>query len=113
MIMRREIVLGVGLAIGAVAADAPSFDATRYLSHIKYLASPELKGRASGSPELEKAAKYIADAFKADGLQPVGGSYLEPFEVTTSSKLGKGNSLESTVGGDLETLQANCFFRRA
>ena len=91
----------------SLAATAPSLDAERYLAHIRYLASPEMKGRASGSPELEKAAKYIADKFHADGLRTVGGSYLEPFEVTTSSKLGKGNRLESVRGGESETLQLN------
>ena len=42
----------------AAAADlpVPKFDPQRYLAHIKYLASPELKGRESGSPELGKAA---------------------------------------------------------
>ena len=38
------------------AAAAGAFDADRYLDHIKFLASPEMKGRATGSPELEKAA---------------------------------------------------------
>jgi len=103
----RSLFLLAALAFASQAAEAPSFNADRYLAHIKFLASPEMKGRASGSPELEKAAKYIADLFRADGLQTVGGSYLEPFEVTTSSRLGKANSFESVVSGDLETLQVN------
>ena len=69
----RRIPLFFGTCALLCAADA-SFNATRYLDHIKYLASPELKGRATGSPELEKAAKYIADQFRADGLQPPPGS---------------------------------------
>jgi hypothetical protein len=88
-----------------VGLQAPSFDAERYLDHIRYLASPELKGRASGSPELEKAAKYIADKFRADGLKMPEGGYQQPFEIATSSKLGKGNRFESVVAGDTETLQ--------
>ena len=64
-----------------------------------------MKGRASGSPELEKAAKYIADKFRADGLKPLGGSYLQPFEIATSSKLGKNNQFESVRAGEIETLQ--------
>ena len=48
-----------------------------YLDHIKYLASPELKGRATGSPELEKAASYIAAQFKAAGLKPGGAKKRE------------------------------------
>ena len=42
-----------------------------YLAEVTYLASPELKGRATGSPELEKAATYIAGQFKSFGLKPV------------------------------------------
>lgn len=101
----RFAIPAVLAAVCLVAAEAPSFDAARYLAHIQYLASPELKGRASGSPELEKAAKYIADHFRADGLRPVSGSYLEPFEINLSSKLGRNNRFESVVNGELATLQ--------
>ena len=110
--VRRALIISGLAAAGLLALEAPSFDATRYLAHIKYLASPEMKGRASGSPELEQAAKYIADHFQGDRLSPVvlspeGGSYLEPFEITTSSKLGTGNSFESVRQGEIETLQLN------
>lgn len=65
-----------------------------YLDNVKYLASPELKGRATGSPELEKAAQFIAGKFQSFGLKPVSGkSYLQPFTVTTNAHLGPGNSL--------------------
>jgi len=95
------------LSAALVWAAAPSFDADRYLGHIKYLASPELKGRATGSPELEKAAQYIVEQFRADGLQPPPGatSYLQPFEVTTSAKLGRANSFQFTLRGDSQNLQ--------
>ena len=105
--IRRAGVLLFAVAAYSIAVEQPSFDADRYLAHIKFLASPEMKGRASGSPELEKAARYIADKFRADGLKPVGGGYLQPFEITTSSKLGKNNQFESVRGGELETLQVN------
>ena len=103
--IRRTVVALFAVAVGLVAVEVPSFDADRYLAHIKFLASPEMKGRASGSPELEKAAKYIEDKFHADGLKPLGGSYLQPFEVATSSKLGKNNQFESVRAGEIENLQ--------
>ena len=86
-----------------------SFDAARYLEHIKFLASPELKGRATGSPELEKAGKYIADQFRADGLLPPAGSsgYLQPFDVTTSAALGHANRFEVSAGADSQDLELN------
>ena len=46
------------LAPWAYGADA-KVDPNLYLNDVKYLASPELKGRATGSPELETAAGFI------------------------------------------------------
>ena len=101
--MTRKLrnIAGLGLAVLVAAAaysatsGAPAFDPDRYLGHIKFLASPEMRGRESGSPELEKAAQYIAAQFRADGLKPVDGkSYLQPFEVTTMAKMGRANRFE-------------------
>lgn len=73
----------------------PKLEADRYLNDVKYLASDALKGRATGSPELEKAADYIAREFKKAGLKPVDGkSYFQRFPVTTDARLGKANHLE-------------------
>ncbi len=108
MIRRNwKVVFVAGAAVFAFGAAAPSFDPARYLDHIKFLASPELKGRATGSPELEKAGRYIVDRFRADGLQPVAGSagFLQPFPVTTSAKLGRANRFEVSAGADSQDLQ--------
>ncbi len=104
---RRLLLFGTACAAaGLLAAASADFTPDRYLDHIKFLASPELKGRETGSPELEKAAEYIARQFRADGLKPVDGkSYQQPFSVTTSAKLGKANKLEVTEGGQLQVLQ--------
>lgn len=40
--------------------------------HITYLASDKMKGRQTGSPEIEKAAQYIEGEFKKYGLKPKG-----------------------------------------
>jgi hypothetical protein len=94
-------------AIGVGVVGATSFEPDRYLDHIKFLASPELKGRATGSPELARAAAYIAEQFRADGLQPPPGakSFLQPFDVTASAKLGRSNRFQFTNGGETVTLQ--------
>jgi hypothetical protein len=100
--LRTALVLVAGLCGAAV-----SFEPDRYLDHIKFLASPELKGRATGSPELEKAARYIADRFKADGLQPPPGAkgYFQAFDVTTSARLGKSNRFDFSSDGESQSLQ--------
>jgi hypothetical protein len=103
---------GCLLLLALQAAPPPTtttagIDPQRYLSHIKYLASPEMRGRATGSPELEKAADYIAAQFRAIGLKPVDGkSYLQAFSVTTNAKLGHGNRFKYIESGNNTSLKA-------
>ena len=126
--MRRSAIF----ALFAAALQASDIAADKYLAHIKFLASPELKGRRTGTPELEKAAAYIARQFHAVGLKPVGGSakgadgrrqtgekrtvsldgaldaapvlrdslkgYMQEFEITARTGLGKGNKLSLVIG---------------
>jgi Zn-dependent M28 family amino/carboxypeptidase len=100
------------LLLAAIAAPAPTtetggIDPQRYLEHIKYLASADMRGRATGSPELEKAADYIAAQFRAIGLQPVDHkSYFQAFEVTTNARMGRGNRFESVESGKTIGLKA-------
>jgi Peptidase family M28/PDZ domain/PA domain len=75
------------------AGSAGDISPDAYLRHIKYLSSPELKGRLTGTPELNRAADYIASQFGHVGLQPVGGSYFQPFEVTARTGLSDGDIL--------------------
>ena len=80
----------------AAKETVPAFSADRYLTHIKYLASPELKGRGTGSPELEKAAQYIEAQFRSFGLKPVPGhGYEQDFQVTTNARMGPANALSA------------------
>jgi Zn-dependent M28 family amino/carboxypeptidase len=63
----------------AAQEEAKSIDPERLRQSDKTLASDAFEGRAPGQPGGEKAAKYIADAFKAAGLEPAGdnGSYFQ------------------------------------
>ena len=97
------------LYVAALAATAatPTVDPQQYLNDVKYLASPELRGRLTGSPELEKAAAFIAGKFKEFGIKPADGkNYLQPFEVTANSKLGKANHFQVTENG--KTIHLKC-----
>lgn len=78
----------------------------QYLSHIKYLASPEMRGRGDGTPQLEKASQYIEKQFRAFRLAPVGGSYLQEFPVTTNARIGPKNSFEFVDEGKTHRLKA-------
>jgi hypothetical protein len=51
--------------------------------HAYYLASDELEGRCAGYAGCDKAAAYIADAFKNAGLKPAGdtGGWFQKFRL--------------------------------
>jgi len=91
----RKVLFSFLLLATVLSAATPPIDADRLLGHIKFLASDDLKGRASGSPELERAADYIAQQFRAIGLKPGGddGTWFEPFQLVAGLTVGAGNSL--------------------
>src|SRR5512143_880700 len=79
----------VTLACSGRAADpgpgAPSKKALETISvedarrHLAFLASDGMKGRNTPSPELIEAGAYISGEFRNIGLEPVNGSYYQPF----------------------------------
>ena len=71
--------LGAVLCLAAClfASDA-KIDPNLYLEDVKYLASPALKGRASGSPELETAAGYLARKYRETIQESPSGSPSMP-----------------------------------
>jgi len=66
--------------------------------HINFLASDSLKGRDTPSPELDRAAEYIAAAFKRLGLKPVRNSHFNNFNLSII-RLGKENAFAVTADG--------------
>jgi len=100
-----------GFAIGACAQKnataikySKTVNAELARKHLSILASDEFEGRETGKLGAAKAAKYIADEFKALGLQaPVKGSYfldvaiVEP-SFTVNSLTANGKSY--TIGTD-------------
>lgn len=86
-------------------------DAERLRQHVKTLASDAFEGRAPGQPGGEKAAQYIADSFKASGLEPAGsnGTYFQKVPMvgvktdpksTFSLVPAKGEPMNLTFGTD-------------
>ncbi len=55
-----------------------------------WLACDEMKGRKNGSPEIKKAAEYIAEAYKRAGLKPYSSEtgYLQEYIITGRNKSG-------------------------
>jgi len=95
----------LAILTAALGLWAAAIDPQRYLAEVKYLASPELKGRGTGAPGLEKAADYIARQFQAAGLQLLEGSYYQRFPVTTNARLGPGNRFSYEEKGRRRTLK--------
>ena len=102
--MRRRLLLLIPLALAAAPPDA--VNPQSYIGDVRFLASPELKGRATGSPELEKAASFIASQFMSFGLKPADGKNFElEFPVTINAYLGPGNHFNFQDSGSSGALQ--------
>jgi len=51
-------------------------------AYVSFLASPDMKGRLNGEPELNIATNYLESQAKLLGLKPANGSsYLQPYSV--------------------------------
>ncbi len=56
----------------APVSAAPNFDGKSWWEYVKVLAADDMEGRETGSEGLRKAAAYIVEQLKADGLEPAG-----------------------------------------
>ncbi len=75
--------------------------ASQTQARINYLASDEMRGRDTPSPELEAAADYLAKEFEAFGLKPAGdaGGYIQRYPYT-KVMIDRGSiELEMIAGG--------------
>ena len=72
----------------ALANLEPVFSSKNMMADIEYLASAKMKGRGLGTPELDEAALYIADAFAQAGLQPAGdlNTYFQSWTADVKDK---------------------------
>jgi Peptidase family M28/PDZ domain/PA domain len=99
-------VAGLLFALASPAIAQKPFDdpvLERMRKDIFFLASPECEGRGIETKGIEKAADYVADAFKKAGLKPAmkDGSYFQPFNVVMESKLGNPTKLTLTGPKDV------------
>ncbi len=102
----------------SIAAEKTAEDA--WFAHVQFLASDDLKGRLTGTPDFLRAVDYVEAQFKAIGLKPAGTEgYRQPvgfrkiatdvehskFEIvrpdgtSESLKLGQGIALSPHVDG--------------
>jgi len=74
-------------------SQSPEITAAELESHVRFLASDDLEGRASGTEGNRAAAAYIAREFEKYGLLPGGdnGTYFQTFEFVSSVRAGEQN----------------------
>lgn len=79
--------------------------------HVAWLASDALRGRRSGTPSADRAARYLANEFGRYGLEGIGddGGYLQAFEFVADVDLGRENGL--MIEGPAERLSIDTDWR--
>lgn len=89
---------------GAVEV-APS--RTRIRAHLRFLADDQLRGRGTGSPEYEIAARYVAAQLDGLGLEAAGvdGSFLQPVPLRGVRIDAASASVEIRRGADVTPLE--------
>src|SRR5579863_2507162 len=99
---RNSAALAAAVALAAGVLLAASGDnGSRWWSYVEYLASDQMQGRQTGSPEHRKAAEYVAAQFQRDGLKPAGesGGYIQPVRFKTLEIDESHSSLTLVRGG--------------
>jgi Zn-dependent M28 family amino/carboxypeptidase len=83
----KPITLITGFLLTSTTAFAQQIKVADVTKTISFLASDEMRGRPVYSPEIDKAADFIAAEFKKAGLLPFGGSsYLQSFVMVSATQ---------------------------
>jgi hypothetical protein len=72
-------------AQAAQTAKLPEISSQAMLETIGYLASDELAGRYTLSPEIETAAQWLAKRYEEAGLQAAGEKFIVPYALNTGA----------------------------
>jgi hypothetical protein len=75
--------------IAPSAVPAPLFvDSDRLFADVRALSAPAMEGRLTGSEGGRRARAFILERMRTTGLEPVNGSYEQPFAFTRRSLRG-------------------------
>jgi len=92
------------LAGSAQSTFSAGIDTQLLLRDLQVLSSDDMQGRLIGSPGGIKARGYIVERFKAIGLDPFSGSYLQPVVLTLDGRGGRGEQHGANVVGRIRGL---------
>ena len=57
------------------------FDAAALLRDIQTLSADDMEGRSTDRPSMQKAREYVEKRFRESGIQPLGTSFKQEFEI--------------------------------
>lgn len=93
-----------------IALTKKNVDTDEVAAHVWFLAADELRGRDTGSPEIDIAAAYIAAQYRKYGVKPIEGSYYQQVDLESKSAPTKGSftfgDLVFSQGKELLTMEA-------
>ncbi|MGD0483181.1 MAG: hypothetical protein ABSB58_00860, partial [Gemmatimonadales bacterium] len=99
----------------ALRASVETITEADFRRRLAVIADDSMRGRATPSPELEKTAAYIADAFRRFGLRPGGdgGTFIQrypiqrtqPDSASALTATGPGVRSRWALGSDLAVLE--------
>jgi len=88
------VCLSLLFAAAVSAQSVPNFDGKSWWEYVKVLADDNMEGRETGSPGYQRAAAYVVDQLKKDGLQPAGNKgYYQPVKFISRQIDESGSSL--------------------
>ena len=87
---QRKVIENVTSSVTALESEA----------HMSFLASDEMRGRDTGSPEIDIAANYISTQLRIFGAKPVQGD-SNYFQEVRLEKIIPATSASLTVGTDV------------
>jgi hypothetical protein len=100
------------IVLPAVPPTVDTISPTELRMHLEFLASPELGGRYTLSPNFGIAARYLATRLEADGFRGAGenGSFMQPFEVVAARPDTTKSSLQITKAGNSKDYHFGDFY---
>src|SRR5436190_20240984 len=87
--MSHALIASLLLAASLVPQESPNDVQERLQATVTFLASHDLKGRAIGTPDGEKAGRWMAEQFEKIGLKKVApDGYLQKFKTAETAPQG-------------------------
>src|SRR5436190_11921253 len=87
--MSHALIASLLLAASLIPQESPKDVQERLQATVTFLASDDLKGRAIGTPDGEKAGRWMAEQFEKIGLKKVArDGYLQKFKTAETAPQG-------------------------